>query len=280
MGGAHGGAAAVEEGAHRAFLTDRYAGEAQAYAWLWAPVIGRKSRRLLAALPLERACCVVDLGAGTGFLLPHLRAAAPAALVVGADLTLEMLRQARARGEETVAVMDARRLALPAACADAVVAAFMLFHLPDPRAALAEAHRVLRPGGWCGVSVWGRRRQAAVVDAVTALLDREGVPADEPDPNRSDALLNSPGKLGAVLGAAGLADVRAWVESLDHRWEADRVAASITEYGTVARRLAALPADRREALAAQARRLVAGVAPDALVDRSTVVFAVGRRPAR
>jgi SAM-dependent methyltransferase len=42
-----------------------------------------------------------------------------------------------------------RSLALPLAdaTADAVILAYVLFHLTDPPRALAEARRVLRPGG-------------------------------------------------------------------------------------------------------------------------------------
>lgn len=264
------------QSAHRAFLTVCYAGEAEAYERLWAPVIGQVSRRLLGALPLAHARCVVDVGAGTGFLLRHLQAAAPAALVVGVDLTLEMLRHARASGTAPVAGMDARQLALRTACADAVIAAFMLFHVPEPVRALAEIRRVLRPGGWCGVTVWGQRRRGAAADAVAEFFDHAGVPPDEPDSGRSDELLNTAGKLAGVLQTAGLAEVRSWSEPLDHCWDAEQLAACLTESGAGTRRLGKLPPERRQAVVERARRLVANASPDDLVDHSTVVLAVGR----
>lgn len=264
--------------AHRAFLTARYAGEAQAYARLWAPVIGQASRRLLGALPLEHARCVVDIGAGTGFLLRDLQATARAALVVGVDLSWEMLRHALASETTPVAVMDARQLALRDACADAVVAAFMLFHVPEPVWALAEARRVLGAGGWCGVTVWGQRRRGAAADAVAELFDCEGVPPDEADPARSDELMDTPDKLAEVLQTAGFVGVRSWSQPLAHRWDAEQLVSYLTEYGAGARRLGRLPSERRRVLVEQVRRLVVHANPDDLVDRSTVVLAVGRGP--
>jgi SAM-dependent methyltransferase len=51
---------------------------------------------------------------------------------------------------------DAQALPVADGCADAVVLLDILEHLPDPRAALAEAHRVLRPGGVVILSVPNR----------------------------------------------------------------------------------------------------------------------------
>ena len=45
-------------------------------------------------------------------------------------------------------VMDAERLDFPPASFECAVAAEVLEHVRDPRAALAEVHRVLRPGAW------------------------------------------------------------------------------------------------------------------------------------
>jgi SAM-dependent methyltransferase len=94
---------------------------------------------------------VVDVGCGTGRALPALRAAVgDAGVVIGLDLTPQMLDVARARGRAERASLllgDARRLPLRSGCVDGVFAAGLVMHLPDPQAGLAELARVTRPGG-------------------------------------------------------------------------------------------------------------------------------------
>jgi SAM-dependent methyltransferase len=94
---------------------------------------------------------VIDLGCGTGRALPHLRAAVgPGGTVLGLDLTPEMLATARRHGRAATATLvlaDARRLPLRDGSADAVFAAGLLPHLPDPDAGLTGIARVTRPGG-------------------------------------------------------------------------------------------------------------------------------------
>ena len=93
---------------------------------------------------------MVDVGAGTGALLSALRSAAPAARVVALDTSAGMLRIARTRRSAPAILADALALPLADGIADAVILAYVLFHLADPLVTLAEAARVLRPGGRAG----------------------------------------------------------------------------------------------------------------------------------
>jgi SAM-dependent methyltransferase len=107
--------------------------------------------RAVAEARLPHGATVVDVGCGTGRALPALRAAVgPAATVIGADFTPQMLAIARthARAEcATLLLADAYRLPLATASVDAVFAAGLLTHLPDARAGLRELARITRPGG-------------------------------------------------------------------------------------------------------------------------------------
>jgi len=94
---------------------------------------------------------VLDIGTGTGRLLELLAPRLSAGL--GVDASRAMLALARARLARpglthcAVRLADMYRLPLPDAGFDLVLLHMVLHHAEDPSAALAEAARVLRPGG-------------------------------------------------------------------------------------------------------------------------------------
>lgn len=87
---------------------------------------------------------LVDLACGGGLLAPHL--AGLGYRHVGVDITASALRQAAEHGVLTVRG-DVLALPLPDAVAEVVVAGEILEHVTDLPGALAEACRVLKPGG-------------------------------------------------------------------------------------------------------------------------------------
>ncbi|MFF8100243.1 class I SAM-dependent methyltransferase [Streptomyces sp. NPDC016640] len=105
----------------------------------------------VAALGLREGNRVLDAGCGTGRALPPLRAAVgPSGVVVGADLTPAMLREAARAGRDrdgSLLLTDVAALPLRSASLDAVFAAGLIAHLPDPAGSLREIARVVRPGG-------------------------------------------------------------------------------------------------------------------------------------
>ena len=113
------------------------------------PDDGPRYAAAVAELALAPGRSVLDAGCGTGRALPLLRAAVgPAGTVTGVDLTPEMLAVAAARGADaTLLLADCTRLPLADAALDAVFAAGLLSHLPDPAAGLRELARTTRPGG-------------------------------------------------------------------------------------------------------------------------------------
>jgi SAM-dependent methyltransferase len=115
------------------------------------PDDGPAFRRAVAELAPGMGGAVADVGCGTGRALPDLRAAVgERGVVLGIDVTVQMLAEAARRGRGTIATLllaDAMALPLPAAALDSVFASGLVAHLPDPVAGLAELARVCRPGG-------------------------------------------------------------------------------------------------------------------------------------
>jgi SAM-dependent methyltransferase len=93
-----------------------------------------------------RQARVLEVGCGTGHWLgvlePQVRQ------IIGLDLSAGMLREAR-RGAPGVPLVRGQAGALPFAAGsfDLLFCVNALHHFPDPRAFIAEARRLLRPGG-------------------------------------------------------------------------------------------------------------------------------------
>jgi SAM-dependent methyltransferase len=113
--------------------------------------------RLAAALALSPGAPVVEIGAGTGKLTRLLLPRAPRLVAVE---PVDAMRRRLAALLPDVAVVGGQAEALPLrdGCAGAVVCA-QCFHWFDGPAALAEIHRVLRPGGRLGL-LWNRRDES------------------------------------------------------------------------------------------------------------------------
>jgi SAM-dependent methyltransferase len=96
---------------------------------------------------------LLDVGGGTGNYAQALRGEGWEPLVV--DRSPAMLARAAAKGLPT-RVADAQALPLPDGAVDAVVMISMLHHVDAPSRALAEARRVLAPGGRLALMVYAR----------------------------------------------------------------------------------------------------------------------------
>lgn len=177
---------------------------------------GAVEAALLDLLPREGLGRLLDIGTGTGRLLELL--APRIASGLGVDASRAMLALARARlaraGLEHCAVRlaDMYRLPLADATYDAVVLQMVLHHAETPAAALAEAARVLRPGGRLLAIDLAPHQNA---DCLQRLAHRW--------PGFSD------GEMRRLLGAAGLAPGApvSVAGPLEVRiWQAERVAAT------------------------------------------------------
>jgi len=115
-------------------------------------VIDQEPQQFFAELLGEiRAEKVLDVACGQGGFTGILKGSLPAyTQIIGVDLSPEMLKQAREHLPDTdiqFEQQDAAALKFPDAEFDLVGCAFSLHHLPEPRGALAEMRRVLKPGG-------------------------------------------------------------------------------------------------------------------------------------
>ncbi len=97
---------------------------------------------------------VLDLGTGTGQIPIELCRRAENVRVLAVDLAIEMLNVARVNVEiaglrQRVRLdrLDAKQLDLPDGMFGAVISNSIVHHIPEPKAALAEAVRMTRSGG-------------------------------------------------------------------------------------------------------------------------------------
>lgn len=126
----------IRQGLHEKHSTNRYG----LHNWIWDQYQWQPGSRIL------------ELGCGTGaFWENRVQKLPPDSVLVLSDLSESMVAEAWGRVRVHPGVlaqqMDIQSIPFPADSFDAVIANHMLYHVPDLKKAMTQAHRVLRPGG-------------------------------------------------------------------------------------------------------------------------------------
>lgn len=155
---------------------------------------------LLRAAGVRAGARVLDLACGPGFVSEA--AAAAGADPVGLDVAPGMVQAARARCPGLTFVEgDALNLPFDDGAFDAVTMNFGILHLSEPERAMAQARRVLAPGGRFAFTAWVIEGHVAD-EIIAAALEAHALPIDlpvGPDPYR----FADPDAARAALDGAG-----------------------------------------------------------------------------
>jgi ubiquinone/menaquinone biosynthesis C-methylase UbiE len=221
---------------------------------------------------------VLDIGSGTGSLTFSILDRNPRSQVVGIDPSTEYVAYAKSRNSfgnrASFETGDAQAMRFRDREFDAALSLLVWNFIPDPKKALLEARRVVKPGGTIAAAVWDygdRMRMLRVFwDAVVA-VDPAAAKRDE----KNMPLCRS-GELAQLWRDAGLAEVREQPIEVETRfpsftdyWESFRLG-----QGPAGAYVAALPPAKAETLRTEVKRRLAVASESAPFSLPARVWAV------
>ncbi|MEO8956871.1 MAG: class I SAM-dependent methyltransferase [Ktedonobacteraceae bacterium] len=149
---------------HQLFSTNRYSW----FRWVFDHF----------ALPPQSL--ILELGCGPGYLWSKNADCIPAqGQITLSDFSPGMLQEAQQNLRDiqrsfTFQQVDAQSIPFETESFDAVIANHMLYHVPDRARALAEIHRVLKPGGVFYAATNGRNNMRELREITTRLVPSAG----------------------------------------------------------------------------------------------------------
>ncbi len=163
----------VDPNAFRAFEHAGWQKVAKRYHNSFATLTTQTVAPLLDAVKVGKGVRVLDVATGPGYVAAA--AVERGASAVGVDFSVAMVVEA---GHRYPAIEfregDAEQLPFAEGSFDAWVMNYGLLHLGRPEQALAEAHRVLRPSGRIGFTVWAEPETAVGFGIVLRAIQTYG----------------------------------------------------------------------------------------------------------
>jgi SAM-dependent methyltransferase len=172
----------------------------------------RAAIRLVDTVQVRQGVHVLDIGCGTGLATHLLSVLRRAGHIMGVDISPAMLKvaeQTRPSGSTAAfAIGEAERLFFRDERFDVVLMGQVLAYLADPELGLAEARRVLQPGGRLVVSCQRRSLCTEAERIFFAELTNAAAPFRIPRPPDHHALLGEPWMLKGLIQEAGFTDLK------------------------------------------------------------------------
>lgn len=195
----------IDPGAFRAFEHAGWEDIPKRYHDAFASLTMQGIGALLDAAGVRSGTRVLDVATGPGYVAAA--AAQRGAHVVGLDFSAAMVAVAR-RQHSALQFQegDAEELPFPDGGFDSVVMNFGLLHLGRPEQALTEAHRVLRPGGKIGFTVWAKPEEAIGFGIVLRAVQKHGAMNVPLPPGPPFFRFSEPEECRRALRAAGFAE--------------------------------------------------------------------------